>query len=123
MHLLLITLTLPSKDGKTIYYNTGQGIGTISTSGAEGKSINYAGDYEFKPRAEREYIFNHMWKQVKEKFYDPNLHGVDWEYYKENYSQFVPYINNNFDFQELLSEILGELNGSHTGGIALIAGP
>ena len=107
---------VPSKDGKTIYYNAGQGIGTISTSGAEGKSINYAGDYEFKPRAEREYIFNHMWKQVKEKFYDPNLHGVDWEYYKENYSQFVPYINNNFDFQELLSEILGELNGSHTGG-------
>ena len=98
---------VPSKDGKTISYNAGQGIGTISTSGAEGKSINYAGDYEFKPRAEREYIFNHMWKQVKEKFYDPNLHGVDWEYYKENYSQFVPYINNNFDFQELLSEILG----------------
>ena len=111
-----IGLLVPSKDGKTIYYNAGQGIGTISTSGAEGKSINYAGDYEFKPRAEREYIFNHMWKQVKEKFYDPNLHGVDWEYYKENYSQFVPYINNNFDFQELLSEILGELNGSHTGG-------
>ena len=109
-------LLVPSKDGKTIYYDAGQGIGTISTSGAEGKSINYAGDYEFKPRAEREYIFNHMWKQVKEKFYDPNLHGVDWEYYKENYSQFVPYINNNFDFQELLSEILGELNGSHTGG-------
>ena len=109
-------LLVPSKDGKTIYYDAGQGLGTISTSGAEGKSINYAGDYEFKPRAEREYIFNHMWKQVKEKFYDPNLHGVDWEYYKENYSQFVPYINNNFDFQELLSEILGELNGSHTGG-------
>ena len=109
-------LLVPSKDGKTIYYDAGQGIGTISTSGTEGKSINYAGDYEFKPRAEREYIFNHMWKQVKEKFYDPNLHGVDWEYYKENYSQFVPYINNNFDFQELLSEILGELNGSHTGG-------
>ena len=111
-----IGLLVPSKDGKTIYYNAGQGIGTISTSGAEGKSINYAGDYEFKPRAEREYIFNHMWKQVKEKFYDPNLHGVDWEYYKENYSQFVPYINNNFDFQELLSEILGELNSSHPGG-------
>ena len=61
-------------------------------------------------------MFDHMWKQVKEKFYDPELHGVDWNYYKETYSQFLPYINNNFDFQELLSEILGELNASHTGG-------
>ena len=36
--------------------------------------------------------------------------------YRENYTQFLPHINNNYDFQELLSELLGELNGSHTGG-------
>ena len=36
--------------------------------------------------------------------------------YKETYAKFLPHINNNFDFQELLSEILGELNASHTGG-------
>ena len=106
---------IPSADGKTLYIASGMGISRINVSGGEGKSISYAGDYEFKPKAEREYIFDHMWKQVVEKFYDPNLHGVDWNYYKENYSQFLPYINNNFDFQELLSEILGELNASHTG--------
>lgn len=107
---------IPSPDGKYIYIASGAGISRISVSGGDTKSITYAGDYEFKPKAEREYIFNHMWKQVKEKFYDPDLHGVDWDFYKENYSQFLPYINNNFDFQELLSEILGELNASHTGG-------
>jgi C-terminal processing protease CtpA/Prc len=36
--------------------------------------------------------------------------------YRQNYAQFLPHINNNYDFQELLSELLGELNGSHTGG-------
>ena len=107
---------IPSSDGKYIYIASGFGISKIGVNGGETKNISYAGEYEFKPKAEREYMFDHMWKQVKEKFYDPELHGVDWNYYKENYSQFLPYINNNFDFQELLSEILGELNASHTGG-------
>jgi hypothetical protein len=35
--------------------------------------------------------------------------------YKDTYAKFLPHINNNYDFQELLSEI-GELNASHTGG-------
>ena len=107
---------IPSPDGKYIYIAAASGISKIGVNGGGDSKISYAGEYEFKPKAEREYIFDHMWKQVKEKFYDPELHGVDWDYYKENYSQFLPYINNNFDFQELLSEILGELNASHTGG-------
>ena len=44
------------------------------------------------------------------------MQGVDWDKYHETYARFLPYINNNYDFQELLSEFLGELNASHTGG-------
>ena len=36
--------------------------------------------------------------------------------YHDEYAKFLPYINNNYDFQQLLSELLGELNASHTGG-------
>jgi C-terminal processing protease CtpA/Prc len=53
---------------------------------------------------------------VQKKFYDPKIHGIDWKGYKTTYAKFLPHINNNYDFQELLSELLGELNGSHTGG-------
>jgi len=105
----------PSKDGKFIYIFSGAGITKITIAGGTPKTISFSGDYEFKPKEERAYIFDHVWKQVKEKFYDPDLHGVDWAYYKENYEKFLPYINNYYDFQELLSEMLGELNGSHTG--------
>ena len=52
---------------------------------------------------------------MDEKFYDKNIHGLDWAAMKANYEQFLPYITNNYDFQDLLSEMLGELNGSHTG--------
>lgn len=40
---------------------------------------------------------------------------MDWKGYETAYARFLPHINNNFDFQEMLSELLGELNGSHTG--------
>jgi tricorn protease len=44
-----------------------------------------------------------------------SLHGVDWDFYYKEYKKFLPYINNNYDFAEMLSEMLGEMNASHTG--------
>lgn len=106
---------VPSTDDKDLYIFTGGSITKITIASGAMSTISFSGDYEFKPKAERDYIFGHVWKQVDEKFYDPQIHGIDWEGYKKNYEQFMPYIANNFDFQDLLSEMLGELNGSHTG--------
>ncbi len=64
---------------------------------------------------EREYMFNHAWRQVKRKFYDPQIHGLDWDMLKKAYAKFLPHINNNYDFADMLGELLGELNASHTG--------
>lgn len=79
------------------------------------KSINTDGEMVLRKEKERAYIFDHAWRQVKEKFYVVDMQGVDWEFYKEAYQDFLPYINNNYDFAEMLSEMLGELNASHTG--------
>ena len=106
---------IPSSDDKSLYVFTGASITKITIASGAMSTISFSGDYEFKPKAERDYIFSHVWKQVNEKFYDPQIHGIDWAGYKKNYEQFMPYIANNFDFQDLLSEMLGELNGSHTG--------
>ena len=71
--------------------------------------------FEYRPEGEREYIFYHAWKQMKDKFYVTDLHGTDWDYYKTAYERFLPHINNNYDYTEMVGEMLGELNGSHTG--------
>ena len=105
----------PSSDDKFIYVHSGTGVSKINTSTGKKESIPFSGEFEYKPAKEREYIFSHIWKQVDEKFYDPEIHGIDWEGYRETYAKFLPHIDNNFDFQEMLSEMLGELNGSHTG--------
>ena len=106
----------PSRDGKYIFLFSGNSISRIAIQGNKTDAVSFSGEFEFKPGPEREYIFEHAWKQVKEKFYVEDLHGVDWDYCHDNYRRFLPYINNDFDFQDLLSEMLGELNGSHTGG-------
>lgn len=111
----IIGSMVPSPDGKYLYIVNRGGISRMDVASGSTKSISFRGDFDYRPAQEREYIFNHVWKQVEEKFYDPAIHGIDWEGYKESYAEFLPYIDNNFDFQEMLSEMLGELNGSHTG--------
>ena len=81
----------------------------------EKKVVAYKAEMNLDLAAERAYMFEHVWRQVKKKFYNPDLHQVDWDFYKAAYKKFLPYISNNFDFAEMLSEMLGELNASHTG--------
>lgn len=65
--------------------------------------------------AERDYMFDRVYRQEKARFYNEKMHGVDWEMLRDAYAKFLPHIGNNYDFAELLSEWLGELNVSHTG--------
>ena len=103
-------------DGKALFVISDQGILKIETETAKATPVSIRSEMVLNTAGERAYIFEHAWRQVKKKFYDPKLHGLDWEMYRDNYARFLPHINNNHDFQELLSEILGELNASHTGG-------
>ncbi len=106
---------IADKKGENLYVLSGSGIKKIDLSSGSGKAIEFEAPYDRRPASEREYIYNHAWQQVKDKFYDENIHGIDWEAYGENYRRFLPYIDNNADFSILLSELLGELNASHTG--------
>ena len=95
--------------------STGSGIKKIDLAKGKPEAVNFEANFNYRPQEEREYIFNHIWQQVKDKFYVEDLHNVDWDGYRENYKRFLPHINNNYDFRDMLSEMLGELNGSHTG--------
>lgn len=101
--------------GENIFLITGSGLKKIDLAKGSTENIEFEAPYDRKPSLEREYIFDHMVRQVNDKFYDKNIHGIDWTGYGEHYRQFLPYINNNEDFSILMSEILGELNASHTG--------
>ena len=77
---------------------------------------------ELDPAAEREYLFNFVRNEEKERFFRKDMNGADWDALCNNYAKFLPHINNNYDFAEMLSELLGELNVSHTGSRYFTAG-
>lgn len=104
-----------SKDGKTLYV-TNQGKLVKVDENGKVSPIGINSEMVLDAAAERAYILEHAWRQVQKKFYDPKLHGLDWNKLYKEYARFLPHISNNYDFQELLSELLGELNASHTGG-------
>jgi Tol biopolymer transport system component len=103
------------KKGKNIFLLSRGGIIKVNIQNGRIKPISFRAQINLNYTKEKQYIFEHVWRQVKEKLYDAKLQGVDWDYYKKNYAKFIPSITNNYDFAELLSEMLGELNVSHTG--------
>ncbi|HEV8690706.1 MAG TPA: S41 family peptidase [Ideonella sp.] len=82
---------------------------------AKSEPVKFNAELNLDKPAERAYMFDHAWRQTREKLYVADMNGVDWDGYRKVYEKFLPYITNNHDFAELLSEMLGELNVSHTG--------
>jgi tricorn protease len=65
-------------------------------------------------REEWAQIFNECWRQMREFFYAPNMHGVDWAAMRKRYGGLVPYVNNRADLTYIIGEMIGELNIGHT---------
>ncbi len=103
------------KEGKNLFL-LGGAMQKIGVSDNKKTAISYQAEMTVDQDAERQYMFDHVCTQEEKRFYVTNMHNVNWDLMKKAYSRFLPYINNNYDFAELLSEILGELNTSHTGG-------
>ena len=104
-----------SKDGKFLFLVSGGDIYKINTKDNKKVKVAYKAEYSIDKASERKYIFTHTWNLLDEKFYNTNMHGIDWDFMNNEYKKFLPHINNNYDFAEMLSEMLGELNASHTG--------
>ena len=100
--------------GDNIFLLSGGNLQKVDKSG-KSTSIKYDASMELDHAAEREYMFNHVFLQTEKRFFMKDHHGVDLEMMKDAYRPFLSHINNNYDFSEMLSEYLGELNVSHTG--------
>lgn len=101
--------------GTSVFVLSRDGMARIALSSGERTPVALQAEMVLDPPGERQYLFEHVWRQVRAKFYDPSLHGADWDGLKADYARFVPHITNNYDFAEMLGEMLGELNASHTG--------
>lgn len=103
------------KSGKTLFV-MGNQFRKLDPKSDKLTPITYSSTMNLDKAAEREYMYDYVTREERERFYTKDMHGIDWDRLTKNYKKFLPHINNNYDFAELLSELLGELNVSHTGG-------
>lgn len=102
------------KDGNL--YLMGSSVRKFDPKSEKTTNINASARMKVDGAAEREYMLHHVYNEERERFFRKDMNGADWSGLYNNYKKFLPHINNNYDFAELLSELLGELNVSHTGG-------
>ncbi|MDD8017686.1 MAG: PDZ domain-containing protein [Bacteroidota bacterium] len=64
-------------------------------------------------RAEWSQIFNECWRQMRDYFFIPTMHGVDWKKMHDRYAQLLPYVNHRIDLTYVIGEMISELNIGH----------
>ena len=102
-------------DGKALYVLADGKVSKIDPESGKTEAVAIGNEMLLDDAAEKAYMFDHMWRQIQQKFLVADLYGTDWDYYYATYRKFLPFINNNYDYAEMASEMLGELNASHTG--------
>jgi tricorn protease len=71
-------------------------------------------DMRIDPRAEWQQMFNEVWRQERDFFFEKSMNGVDWPRERERYAALLPYVGDRYDLTYLLGEMIGELANSHT---------
>jgi tricorn protease len=132
-----------SRDGRNIFYMQGGGIyaaaapvndTTAATTGGAARGarggggtptsapatstprrIDFTVRLEVDQAAERRQVFEEGWRVMKNRFYDPNMHGVNWAAAKDTYETLLPNIADSEELHAVMMQMIGELNASHTG--------
>jgi len=105
-----------SADGKKILFKTlgNYYIEKLSESVKPKNQLDLTGmEMWVDHKAEWEQIFDESWRQMKYFFYDPGMHGVDWDAIYSRYKPLVKYACHRDDLTYIIGEMIGELNVGH----------
>ena len=104
-------------DGRSYVWRDGDdiGIGDIAAKDETSKALDLSGlVVTVDPRAEWAQVFDEAWRIERDFFYDPNMHGLDWQAIGNRYRTLVPRATCAQDMRFILGELIGELSTSHT---------
>jgi tricorn protease len=106
-----------SADGKKILYSQGETYGIVDARPGQkvgdGKLDLDHLELQIDPRAEWKQMYVDAWRTLRDFFYDPNMHGMDWKGIRDKYAELVPYLASRNDLDFLLTEMGNELSAGH----------
>ncbi|MFN2577701.1 MAG: S41 family peptidase [Pyrinomonadaceae bacterium] len=121
-----------SRDGRTLFFREREGIYSVplatgaatGATGARGpatggeaarRRISFNVRVKINHPAEWAEMFGDAWRTMKYRFYDPAMHGMDWDAAKAKYEPLVKDVGDRQELLNIINEMIGELNASHTG--------
>jgi tricorn protease len=123
-----------SRDGRTLFFKEGSAIYSVALPGSAGVSpaspaaaqasptretvrrkINFVAKVKIDKSTEWAEMFDDAWRTMKYRFYDPAMHGKDWDAARAKYQPLVQFVGDRQELLNIINEMIGELNASHTG--------
>jgi tricorn protease len=106
-----------SDDGRQIIFQAGENFGVAAAAPGQKPDaglLKLEGMMmKIDPRAEWRQEYVDAWRIMRDWFYDPNMHGVNWQAIRAKYEQLVPYIANREDLNFVMTEMGSELMAGH----------
>ncbi len=93
----------------------GTAAATTAANPSTPRRIQFSVRMEIDRVAERRQVFEEAWRVMKNRFYDGNMHGVNWAAAKDTYETLLPDIADPDELHNVVMQMIGELNASHTG--------
>lgn len=132
-----------SRDGRTLFFRERNGVYSVplpaagpgggaaaatasagaGREGAARRRISFNVRVRVDRPAEWAEMFDDGWRTMKYRFYDPNMHGMDWDAARAKYRPLVEFVGDRQEVLNIINEMIGELNASHTGAAPPPRGP
>jgi tricorn protease len=133
-----------ARDGRALFFREGRGVFSVpiaANAGGTGRGAAAAAEpatpgRDAAPRrvtfttrvridrpAEWAEMFGDAWRTMKYRFYDPKMHGLNWDAAKAKYEPLVAHVGDRQELLNIINEMIGELNASHTGAAPGGGGP
>jgi len=117
-----------TSDGRTLYFQRGNGVYALGlragaaadapqtpAPNSQPRRIAFTARVNIDLAAERSQMFDDAWRTMKYRFYDPAMHGKDWDAMRAKYRPLLAHVGDRDELLNIVNEMIGELNASHTG--------
>lgn len=103
-------------DGKAIYFTKGGALATLELRSPQTPTnvTTFRADWKHDLRKEHAAAYNEFWRSYNRSFYDPNMHGRDWEKLRVRYQKMLSSVGHRNEMATILNELVGELESSHS---------
>ncbi|HYX31441.1 MAG TPA: S41 family peptidase, partial [Pyrinomonadaceae bacterium] len=104
-----------SPDSKEVFYLESGRLNVIPLENRQAKPIAVTAEMDVDFAREKIEVFQQAWTYIRDNFFDPNLNGVNWNSMRDEYAPLVADARTGDEARRIISEMIGELNASHSG--------